>query len=149
MKLKVTCLLAVVSMAALITGCSNMNPFDAEASGIFAGKALYAVYTRNINKQPKTVKRKIDDLWVEINKIEDVSDLTVVRTLVNERFEAILADSKLTESDKVILTLVKDDVVHKLDSVINDKAASNKEGLAFLIGVRKGVNEMIAVYETP
>lgn len=146
MNRKITCLLAVVSMAALITGCSS-NPFDAEVSGIFAGKALYAVYTRNIDKQPKTVKRKIDALWAEINKVEDVSDLAVVRTLVDERFKDILADSKLTESDKVILTLVKDDIVRKLDSVINDKAASNKEGLAFLIGVRKGVNEMIALYE--
>ena len=146
MNRKITCLLAVVSMAALITGCSS-NPFTPEVSGVFAGKALYLVYTRNINKQPKTVKRKIDNLWEEINKVEDVSDLAVVRTLVDERFKDILSDSKLTESDNVILTLVKDDIVRKLDSVINDKAASNKEGLAFLIGVRKGVNEMIALYE--
>ena len=146
MKLKITCLLAVVSMAALFTGCSS-NPFTPEVSGVFAGKALYLVYTRNIDKQPAEVKQKIEALWAEINKVEDVSDLAVVRTLVEERFEVILADSKLTESDKVILTLVKDDIVRKLDSVINDKAASNKEGLAFLVGVKKGVNEMIALYE--
>ena len=138
--------LLFMAVAAFLTGCAG-SPFTPEVSGVFAGKALYLVYTRNIDKQPAEVKQKIEALWAEINKVEDVSDLAVVRTLVEERFDVILADSKLTESDKVILTLVKDDIVRKLDSVINDKAASNKEGLAFLIGVRKGVNEMIALYE--
>ena len=146
MKLKITCLLAVVSMAALFTGCSS-NPFTPEVSGVFAGKALYLVYTRNIDKQPKTVKRKIYDLWAEINKVEDVSDLAVVRTLVEERFEVILADSKLTEADRAVLGVIKDEICRKLDEVINAKLTSNKEGLEFLIGVRQGVNEMIALYE--
>ena len=146
MKLKITCLLAVVSMAALFTGCSS-NPFTPEVSGVFAGKALYLVYTRNIDKQPAEVKQKIEALWAEINKVEDVSDLAVVRTLVEERFEVILADSKLTEADRAVLGVIKDEICRKLDEVINAKLTSNKEGLEFLIGVRQGVNEMIALYE--
>ena len=146
MNLKITCLLAVVSMAALFTGCSS-NPFTPEVSGVFAGKALYLVYTRNIDKQPAEVKQKIEALWAEINKVEDVSDLAVVRTLVEERFEVILADSKLTEADRAVLGVIKDEICRKLDEVINAKLTSNKEGLEFLIGVRQGVNEMIALYE--
>ena len=148
MKLKITCLLAVVSMAALFTGCSS-NPFTPEVSGVFAGKALYLVYTRNIDKQPAEVKQKIEALWAEINKVEDVSDLAIVRTLVDERFEAILADSSLTESDQAVLMVIRNEICRKLDEVINSKLSSNKEGLEFLVGVRQGVNEMIALYEEP
>lgn len=139
-------LLIVGLVAAFLSGCAG-SPFTPEVSGVFAGKALYLVYTRNIDKQPAEVKQKIEALWVEINKVEDVSDLAVVRTLVDERFEAILADSKLTEADRAVLSVIKDEICRKLDEVINSKLSSNKEGLEFLVGVRQGVNEMLALYE--
>ena len=141
-------LLIVGLVAAFLSGCAG-SPFTPEVSGVFAGKALYLVYTRNIDKQPAEVKQKIEALWAEINKVEDVSDLAVVRTLVDERFEAILADSKLTEADRAVLGVIKDEICRKLDEVINAKLTSNKEGLEFLVGVRQGVNEMIALYEEP
>lgn len=139
-------LLIVGLVAAFLSGCAG-SPFTPEVSGVFAGKALYLVYTRNIDKQPAEVKQKIEALWAEINKVENVSDLAVVRTLVDERFEVILADSKLTEADRAVLGVIKDEICRKLDEVINSKLSSNKEGLEFLIGVRQGVNEMIALYE--
>lgn len=141
-------LLIVGLVAAFLSGCAG-SPFTPEVSGVFAGKALYLVYTRNIDKQPAEVKQNIEALWAEINKVEDVSDLAVVRTLMDERFEAILADSKLTEADRAVLGVIKDEICRKLDEVINSKLSSNKEGLEFLIGVRQGVNEMIALYEKP
>jgi len=141
-------LLIVGLVAAFLSGCAG-SPFTPEVSGVFAGKALYLVYTRNIDKQPAEVKQNIEALWAEINKVENVSDLAVVRTLVDERFEAILADSKLTEADRAVLGVIKDEICRKLDEVINSKLSSNKEGLEFLIGVRQGVNEMIALYEEP
>ena len=141
-------LLIVGLVASFLSGCAG-SPVTPEVSGDFAGKALYLVYTRNIDKQPAEVKQKIEALWAEINKVEDVSDLAVVRTLMDERFEAILADSKLTEADRAVLGVIKDEICRKLDEVINAKLTSNKEGLEFLVGVRQGVNEMIALYEEP
>ena len=135
----------VMLLSVMFTGCVT-SVSAPTTSGIFAGKALYLVYTRNIDKQPGEVKVKIDELWDEINEVKDISDLAVVSALVNSRFDAILADSKLVPSDKEILVMIKNEICSKIDEVINSKLTSNQEGIKFLVGVRIGVNSMIEAY---
>lgn len=142
MKNKLKKMMVVLSATAVLSGCTT-SLSSPRVAGSFAGRAAYVTYTHVAAKQSEDVRRKVEELWAEINKVEQVSDLKVARVLVGERFDAVIADANLTPEERLILSSIKDEILAKIDEVIDGKLASNQDGVQFLVGVRDGVNAMI------
>ena len=134
--------LAAAFAAALMSGCATTSLSSPRLAGNFAGRAVYVTYARVADRQSEDVRSKVEQIWKEVNAVNDASDLNVVRTLIGDRFDAVIDDANLTAQEKQILKGVKDEMLAKVDEAIAGKAASNQEGLEFLLGVRDGVNAM-------
>ena len=131
--------LAIVSMS---TGCSTVVSTPGTA-GKFAGKALYVTY-RHADMNDET-KKIVEELWEEIRAVNSVSELEIVRTALGKKFDEIISRSDISDADKVVMVMIKDDILSKVDAVINSKIESNADGVEFLCGVRDGIEEMLAI----
>lgn len=132
--------MAAVMLAIVGTGCASVA-FTPEATGVTTGKILYVAYVR-VAQDNKEIKDKVEKLWVVVNAITTEGDLKISYETLDKQFKDIINTDKLSESDKQIVVALANDILNRVKSVI-DNNMTNSDGIAFLIGVRDGVNSML------
>ena len=128
----------------IFTGCSTIKGlFDAKDTGYVTGRLLYVTYSgveKDINNEDFSNRVKL--LWTQINKIESTEDLYKVKDDLIKKFDDVIANAKLTDSQKVKLTELKDRVSARIQAKLTSDSLSD-DSIDFLVGVRSGINDAI------
>lgn len=137
--------IAVIALvSALLAGCSTFTPYN---SGVAMGEAVYLGYTRVAEKQDEEFRNKVKVLWEEVNSLESIDDLVACADRILFSFDTVINSEKLRDEDRVVLLLLRQSVMERVDAVVSSKLQSNEDAVEFLKGLREGVNRMIAIEE--
>ena len=119
-------------------GCSTFTP---ESTGELVGKSIYITYVQISKDKPDTFKAKVSDLWNEVDSIESTNDLKEVYLGLQSKFNVILEDSSLSDTDKKVILALSNSILDKVNEVLENNFTQG-DGLDFLIGVRNGIRSL-------
>lgn len=138
--IKVTALIAVVSTFCSCLHIAGDNVITPEEYGYAVGTAAYIGYYRIAAKQDDEFRAKVAEVWADVNKIDSTDTLASDIAGIAEKFAVIEADSKLSEPEQAALRALSRMILAKVDGKLSDQALDKADAVAFLKGVRDGVN---------
>jgi len=140
---KLLLLFVGVMTTMVMTGCSTF--FNARNTGAMAGVAVYTGYNEVAKGEiiGDDLQTRIAKLWEEVNKLEKIEDVKATADKLSAAFDEVIASKKLTEAQKANLLALKNMVMDKVNSIIDDKLTPNSQAVDFLLGFREGVNACI------
>lgn len=133
----------LVLVLVMIYGCSDLSSlYDPEFAGQMSGKAMFLVYTKVSANKDQDFKNKVNKFWASVNEIKTTDDLNVVYNKLDSQLADILQAKGLSKQEVELLLPLKNDILARVQNVLNNKFAFNDDGLKFLIGFRDGVNSL-------
>lgn len=129
----------------IFSGCRLVASVDPYDHGYAVGTAVYAGYTKIAADKDEAFKDEMTQLWIKVNSLQstetlasDIGDLTNI-------FDKLISSDKLSAKDKAMLTNLRNMVLTKVDKQLAVTALKHDSAVKFLVGVRAGVNAMMAL----
>jgi len=138
-------IIAVISIciAIMLVGCQSA--FGPRDLGNATGVSIYLGYNRVAEKQGDDFKKAAADLWETIQLIETYDDLAESLDEITKMFDVCINNSSLTPEEKALCVMLKKRVTDKVGEVLANKLESNADATEFLLGVREGIETMVAL----
>lgn len=134
---------AIVSVVATLCSCLHTagdRVVTPEEYGYAVGTAAYIGYYRIASRKDDSFREKVETVWAAVNEIDSTDTLASDIADIAGRFAAIESDDKLTEPEQAALRSLSRMVLSRVDGKLSDQALDKADAVAFLKGVRDGVN---------
>lgn len=134
---------AIVSVVATLCSCLHTagdRVVTPEEYGYAVGTAAYIGYYRIASRKDDSFREKVETVWVAVNEIDSTDTLASDVARIAAQFAAVEDDEALTEPEKAALNALAHMVLARVDGKLADQAMSQADAVAFLKGVRDGVN---------
>ena len=132
-----------ICVAFVLVGCQSA--FGPRDLGNATGVSIYLGYNRVAEKQGDDFKKAAADLWETIQLIETYDDLAESLDEITKMFDVCINNSSLTQEEKALCIMLKKRVTDKVGEVLANKLESNADATEFLLGVREGIETMVAL----
>jgi thiamine biosynthesis lipoprotein ApbE len=134
---------AIVSVVATLCSCLHTagdRVVTPEEYGYAVGTAAYIGYYRIASRKDDSFREKVETVWAAVNEIDSTDTLASDVARIAAQFAAVEDDEALTEPEKAALNALAHMVLARVDGKLADQAMSQADAVAFLKGVRDGVN---------
>lgn len=134
---------AIVSVVATLCSCLHTagdRVVTPEEYGYAVGTAAYIGYYRIASRKDDSFREKVETVWAAVNEIDSTDTLASDVARIAAQFAAVEDDEALTEPEKAALNALARMVLARVDGKLADQAMSQADAVAFLKGVRDGVN---------
>ena len=134
---------AIVSVVATLCSCLHTagdRVVTPEEYGYAVGTAAYIGYYRIASRKDDSFREKVETVWAAVNEIDSTDTLASDVARIAAQFAAVEDDEALTAPEKAALNALAHMVLARVDGKLADQAMSQADAVAFLKGVRDGVN---------
>jgi len=138
--IKITAIVAVVSTLCSCLHTAGDRVVTPEEYGYAVGTAAYIGYYRIASRKDDSFREKVETVWAAVNEIDSTDTLASDVARIAAQFAAVEDDEALTAPEKAALNALAHMVLARVDGKLADQAMSQADAVAFLKGVRDGVN---------
>lgn len=135
-------LIACAAVAAALVGITGCKSASTTTPGEYVGMTIHEIYTAIAEKQSAEFRAYVEALWVEIDKMEDATQIEGVYAKLTVIFDKICDAPSLNTKQKALIAVVRKAIDKAVINALKKEAKKHDKAVAWLAAVREGIRIM-------